>query len=194
MATHHHVLAFDRPLQGVQLTRGAATQHTPAELAAARDKGYHDGEAAARAFFDQQMVEMRTEVRELQDGILKRLDQAQSELEDQVRQALIDLTIEVGGRMLAGFTPPPEMVERLCEEALEQLYPETEGLELQVSPRDAEILDKVSTDWGTRFPGLRLTIMDHFQPGDCVVRSRFGITDARRSEKLNSLRRELTPA
>ena len=85
------------------------------------------------------------------------------------------------------------MVERLCEEALNQLYPETEGLELQVGPRDAEIMDKISVEWGTRFPGLRLTVHDHFQPGDCVVRSRFGVTDARRGEKLNSLRRELAP-
>ena len=99
--------------------------------------------------------------------------------------------MEIGQRLLAGFVPPPELVEKLCREALDQLYPERDGLELVVGPRDAAVLERLVPSWRAHFTNLRITIDDTLNPGDCLVRSRFGVTDARGESKIASLKQEL---
>jgi len=84
-----------------------------------------------------------------------------------------------------------EIVQRHCCEVLEALYPERENLELIISPRDAALLEKLNSTWSSHYPGLRMTVDPALSPGDCQVRSRFGITDARLSSKLETLEREL---
>lgn len=191
MASQHHVLAFDRPLIAVQPAVGALREHTAGELIAARVSGYEAGQDAAHDFSNQQIVELRAEMQQLQEGILTRLGQAQDELTAQVRRALPELAVEIGQRLLAGFVPPPELVEKLCREALDQLYPERDGLELVVGPRDAAVLERLVPSWRAHFTNLRITIDDTLNPGDCLVRSRFGVTDARGESKIASLKQEL---
>lgn len=191
MPTHHHVLAFDRPLVAAQPVVGATKRHTDAELLAARANGYQKGGDDARAFSNQQIVELRAEMQALQTGVLQQLVDAQEQLVDQVRRALPQLTVELGRRLLADFVPPPELVERLCREALDQLYPERDGLELVIGPRDAAVLERLVPSWTAHFTNLRTTIDDTLNPGDCLVRSRFGVTDARAQSKLEGLRQEL---
>jgi flagellar assembly protein FliH len=41
------------------------------------------------------------------------------------------------------------------------------------------------------FTNLRVTIDDTLNPGDCLVRSRFGVTDARASAKIDALKHEV---
>ncbi|MCS6245096.1 MAG: flagellar biosynthesis protein [Opitutus sp.] len=191
MASQHHVLAFDRPLIAVQPAFGALREHTAGELIAARVAGYEAGQDAAHDFSNQQIVELRAEMQQLQEGILTRIGQAQDELTAQVRRALPELAVEIGQRLLAGFVPPPELVEKLCREALDQLYPERDGLELVVGPRDAAVLERLVPSWRAHFTNLRITIDDTLNPGDCLVRSRFGVTDARGESKIASLKQEL---
>ncbi len=190
MAVHHHIVAFDRPLRAVR-TPGSARLYTEADLVAARAEGHREGGDDARAFTNQQIVELRAEIQELHTGIVQRLSTAHDQLVAQVRAALPGLAVELGQRLLAGFVPPAELVEKLCREALDQLYPERQGLELVVGPRDAAVLERLLPGWRVHFPDLKVAIDDTLNPGDCLVRSRFGITDARASAKLASLKEEL---
>jgi flagellar assembly protein FliH len=96
--------------------------------------------------------------------------------------------------LLAGFEPTAEQVMKLCEETLSQLYPERDNLELFLCPRDAALLEQLAVDWKTRHPGLRVIVDAALGPADCQVRSRFGLTDARRQAKLEALTRELLSA
>jgi flagellar assembly protein FliH len=43
-----------------------------------------------------------------------------------------------------------------------------------------------------RYPGLRIRPEPAFGPGDCQVRSRFGVTDARLQTKLTALEHSLS--
>lgn len=194
MAVHHQLIAFDRPLVAVQAVRDAVPRHTAAELHAARAAGFQEGGDAARDFSNQQIVDLRSEMESLQSGVFQRLAAEHDRLAEQVRAALPELAVEIGQRLLAGFVPPPELVERLCREALDQLYPEREGLELVVGPRDAAVLERLVPSWRVHFTNLRVTIDDTLNPGDCLVRSRFGVTDARGVSKLEGLRHELLGA
>ncbi len=187
-------ISFDRPLSGATIPGRSARVFCESEVAAIRTQAYQEGTDATRAFASQQLVEFRAEVQALQEGIFQKLTAAEADLTRQLRETLPSLAIELARRLLAGFEPSAEQVKRLCEETLAQLYPERDNLELFLSPRDAALLEDLDPEWKARHPGLRITIDATLGPGDCQVRSRFGLTDARRQSKLEALSRELLSA
>jgi flagellar assembly protein FliH len=164
------------------------------ELAAIGQAGYNRGVDAARALADQQMVQFRADIEQLSEGVLRKLSGLEPMLFEQLRAALPGLAIELARRLLAGYEPPTEVISLLCAETLAELLPERDNLELTVCPRDAALLEELKPDWMQRYPGLRLRVDPAFGPGDCQVRSRFGLTDARQQTKLAALGRSLAPA
>lgn len=188
------LIAFDRPLAGASWPGRTGRMLTEAEAAAKAQEAYHAGVDAARAAADQQLVDMRAEMARLSDGVLDRLAKIEPAMVAQLREALPGLAVEIARRLLAGFEPPPDVTERLWREALEHLYPEREGLELSLCPRDAKLLEDLNPDWKQRYPGLRVRIDPALAAGDCMVRSRFGLTDARQQAKLAALERAVTAA
>ena len=194
MSSHNRLIAFDRSLSGATIPGHSAQMYTESDLAAARGAAYREGADSARGFGERQLVEFRDEVQTLQDGLFVGLSEIEGALLGQLRTALPDLALELARRLLAGFEPPPELLEKLCVEALEQLYPERDNLELSVSPRDAALLAKLTPGLESRYPNLRIRPDGALAPGDCQVRSRFGITDARQSAKLAAIQHELVGA
>lgn len=187
------LVAFDRPLAGAVLP-GQGRMFTEAEIAARTQEAYRKGVDSARAAADQQMVEFRAEMADLSEHVLKKLSGLEPMLVAQLRDALPGLAVEISRRLLAGYEPPVEIVERLCADALEQLFPEREGLELSLCPRDNELLNHLNPDWLKRYPGIRIVADPALKPGDCLVRSRFGLTDARQETKRAALAHSLTGA
>jgi flagellar assembly protein FliH len=190
---HARLIAFDRSLAGVALRGQAGRLCTEAELAEQTQAAYRRGVDSARAAADQQMVEFRADIGQLSDGILQKFSAMEALLVSQLRAELPGLAVEIAKRLLAGFEPPPDLVARLCTEALDELFPERENLELVVSPRDAALLENLRPEWQARYPGLRIRSDAALAPGDCQVRSRFGLTDARLGAKLSALTHSLTP-
>lgn len=181
------LVAFDRPLTGVSAPGQGGRMYTEAELAKATQAAYRQGVDDARGAADQQMVEFRVDVEQLSDGVLKKLTALEARLVSDLRESMPELALEIARRLLAGYEPPAEIISRLCEEALAELFPERENLELVVGARDAEFLTKLNPEWMQRYPGLRITVEAGLAPGDCQVRSRFGLTDARQETKLRAL-------
>jgi len=167
--------------------------YVEAEVAQAAKAAYGRGVDDARGSADQQMVEFRADIEQLRDGVFTTISQLEPVLVAQIRDALPGLAVEIARRLLAGYEPPAEVVSRLCEEALAELFPERDNLELVVGPRDADFLSKLNPQWKERYPGLRITIESTLKPGDCQVRSRFGLTDARQQVKLTALAHSLLP-
>ena len=188
------LIPFDRPLSGAAIPGTAGHFCTEAELSARDDAAYHRGIDDARALADQQMVDFRADMQHLGDGIFKKLATIEPSLIAQLRDALPSLALDIARRLLAGYEPPPEVVSRLCAEALAELFPERENLELAVGPRDAALLEEIKPDWLSRYPGLRIRVEATLKPGDCQIRSRFGLTDARIQTKLTALEHNLAPA
>lgn len=186
------LVVFDRRLTGAILPGQSGRLFGERELAAKTEEAYRQGVDATRAVADQQMVEFRADMQQLSEGVLQDLATVETTLTEQLREALPALALDIAKRLFAGFEPSPEIVERLCLEALNQLYPEREGLELSVSPQDAEFLERINPTWKERFPGLRIRPDGALKVGDCMVRSRFGLTDARQTTKLAALEHSLT--
>jgi len=188
------LVPFDRRLAGAVLAGDPGRLVGERELAAQTEAAYRRGVDDARAVADHQIVELRADLQRVGDGGLRQLAGVEAAMTAQLRDALPGLALEIARRLLAGFEPPPALIERVCEEALEQLLPEREGLELSLAPAEAELIGRLNPEWKRRYPGLRINADASLQPGDCLVRSRFGLTDARISTKLAALERGLTGA
>lgn len=188
------LIAFDRPLLGASIPGRGGKFCTDAELANRDEDAYRRGVDATRALADQQMVEFRAEIEQLAEGLFQKLTKVEPSVVGQLREQLPALALDIARRLLAGFEPPAEVVAKICEEALAELFPERENLELAVAPRDAALLEKLNPAWVGRFPGLRIRAENSLVPGDCQVRSRFGLTDARLETKLTTLEHNLLPA
>ena len=186
------ILAFDRPLSGATVPGRAARLLTEPEVAARTQAAYREGVDSARAAADQQMVEFRADMAQLSDRVLAGLSGVEVQLFAQLRDALPGLAVELARRLLAGYEPSPEVVARLCEETLAQIFPERDNLELALCPRDAALLTELNPEWRQRYPGLQIRSDATLAPGDCQVRSRFGLTDARQAVKLAALAHHLT--
>ena len=188
------LIAFDRPLSGAVVPGGTRRVYTESEMTDRSEAAYRRGVDATRESADQQMVEFRHDMEQLSEGVLKQLSALESSLLAEIREALPVLAVEIGRRLLSGYEPPADVVARLCLEALEQLYPERDGLELSLSERDTELLNSLNPNWLKRYPNLRIRADSSLTPGDCQVRSRFGLTDARQATKLATLSHHLTGA
>ncbi len=186
------LIAFDRPLHDAVLPGGPGRSYTDSELSVRAEAAYRKGVDATRAAVDQKLVEMRVDMEQLSDGVLRQLATVETTTLVQLREALPGLALEIARRLLAGYEPSAEVVEKLCHEALEQLFPERDGLELSLCPRDAALLAQVNPGWLARYPGLKVKEDAGLAPGDCQVRSRFGLTDARQQTKLTVLAHGLT--
>jgi flagellar assembly protein FliH len=178
---------FDRPLAGALIPGRSVRVYTDTEVEDLRREAFRQGQDAAREFADRQMVDIRADVQQLQEGIFGKLADLEPVLIGQIRNALPELALDLARRLMAGFEPTPEIIDRICSEALNQLLPERENLELILSPRDARMLEELNPAWLQRYPGLKVRADAALATGDCQVRSRFGLTDARRVTKLETL-------
>ncbi|HZZ18228.1 MAG TPA: FliH/SctL family protein [Opitutaceae bacterium] len=185
------LIAFDRKLSGAVLPGQGERLLTESELSARAQEAFRRGVDSARALADQQMVEFRADVSQLSDGVLKKVGQVERAIVSQLNAALPSLGVEIARRLLAGYEPPAEVVAKLCDEALAELFPEKSDLELVVSPRDADLLQGLHPSLKDRYPGLRISSEPSLVPGDCQVRSRFGLIDGRMSTKLMALENSL---
>src|SRR5690606_37246691 len=106
---------------------------TEAEVAGREQAAYARGIDAARAQADQQMVELRADVGRLAEGVFEKVSHLEPAVLGELREALPALARELARRLLAGYEPPPAVLSRICEEALGELFPERENLEIVVS-------------------------------------------------------------
>lgn len=192
MDVTRHSISFTGPFVLAAEAIEPARRYTEAELAAEFERGRREGSRQGDNGVERRFVEFRSEVNGVQNGIFARLGEAEKMITEQMRVVLPDLALEVAKRVLAGFTPPPEIVEQLCQEAMRALFPEVQDLELVVGERDHAIIESLVPDWRATYPGIKVTIDPAFTSGECQVRSRFGVIDARHGAKIEALRRELT--
>lgn len=191
---HSKLIPFDRPLVGTVTPGRTGRLYTETEYNAHGETSYRRGVDSARSLADQQMVDIRSEVAQLSSDVLPQVAQLEINLLKQLHDALPALALDIAKHLLAGYEPPAEIVERLCRDALAQLFPERENLELLLCPRDAELFHRLNPGWLERYPGLQVKSDINFTPGDCQVRSRFGLTDGRQQTKLDALARALAVA
>lgn len=183
---------FSRPLRNIKL-RGneAPISYTAAELEAAKQESYQRGCTDTSALMEQHLVEQREELLHLQEKTFASLVARNTELMEQLRLTLPELTVEAVRRVLANTEIDRDLVIQLVEELLAEISERRQPIEVSLSARDLQLIEGNDARFREKFPEIQFRLDVELEPGDCIVRSRHGAIDGRFSTKLKTLERAL---
>lgn len=190
------IISPGRPLWGVRLVRPGVAEPNPDGEAGQQQReqaAYQRGIAAGEERLGQQLLQQRQDLLQLQQGVLDSLRQSVSQVVHQSETALIELALEVAGKLVSGLPINAEMVEAAVKGALAEVE-ESAELHITLHPDDLALLQQINSPVLLPGPGQEAL---HFQAssevtrGGCVVQTRFGVIDARRETKLQLVRESL---
>lgn len=161
--------------------------YTEAEFEAMKREAYHAGTDEAQRLMERQMLEQRTELVRLCSETLQRLSEQHAALVQQIHEALPHLAIEATARVLASTEFDREAVTRIVEDLLAEIAPGPEQIEVQLCPHDYESLSGCDDRFREKYPAITFRANADLRPGDCQVRTRFGVIDGRLGTKLRAL-------
>ena len=155
--------------------------------AASYDKGVED----ANHRFNQQILEHRKEVEHMQQSVFKNLRTEFDKLVEEINSRLPELVLAILRRVLADTPMDRQLVRNIIDETLSQFVSQDENLEIRLCKSDIALLRAEEGSSEKLYPGITLLEDPALQPGDCLVRSRFGLVDARVQTKVLKIEKEL---
>jgi flagellar assembly protein FliH len=187
------LLEFSKPLREVRLRTGRPECR---ELVAARDlenaafeRGRREGEKA----LGEQLVRQRSELLELQNGVLRSVRDLLPQLAGECEKALVSLALDAAAKLVSGLAVTQDMMEGVIKESLARVE-ETHEITVFLHTNDLEMLQRANSPLvlsdaeGER---IRFRTSPEVTRGGCIIQTRFGTIDARRETKLELLRRSL---
>ena len=176
------------PLKNIALAapRGAAT-FTDEDIEAAKREAYRRGSEEATRLLERQMIEQRGEMLALQSKTFAALTAQHAALAQQLHEVVPELVVEAVARVLANTEFDREAVVRIANDLLAEVAPGREQVELQLAPRDLELIAGYEEGFREKHPAIVFHANPDLRPGDCTVHSRFGIIDGRLAVKLRAL-------
>lgn len=158
---------------------GSAGERRRRALETARREGVEEGFKAGVASVQERMDALRAETDALRDGVLRSLSEKEGALVKEAEAVLPSLALEVARRVIAGVSFDGEAVKRRVEEVLAEAAPKEGALQVRLSPGDLERLGEAAQAIEGDYPELRFEADSALVDGDCVVKGRFGVADAR---------------
>lgn len=184
----HRVVQFSQPLKSVRISgTPPPLLYSEVDIEAARREGYHRGSEEASRILERQLLEQRAELVHLQSETFVAVGAQHLALLDQVRALVPQLVMEAVARILGGTQPDRDGVVRIVDDLLGELAPTGEAVEIQLNERDLELIAGYEQNLRELFPALAFRAGADLQPGDAVLRSRFGVIDGRLGTKFRAV-------
>jgi flagellar assembly protein FliH len=156
---------------------------------AAFERGRREGEKA----LSEQLIRQRSELLELQNGVLQSLRQMLPQMARECEKTLVALALQAAEKLVAGMPVSAELLEATVREALTRVE-ESSQLTISMNREDLELLQRVNSPiLLTEAAGNRMCFRagPEIARGGCLIETKFGTVDARRETKLELLRKSL---
>ena len=194
MRSNAHSLSFPSALRDLRLGPAERNPEQSEQISQERERAsYEQGRADGMKELNEQLMQQRTELLELQDGVIESLRQALPQLVRECEHVLTALALEAAQKLISGLPVSLEMVEAAVREALSQVE-ETTDYHIHLPPEDLDLLHRLNSDL-VRLEGSPQRMHFHAAPeigrGGCLIKTRFGIIDAQRVTKAGLLRQSL---
>jgi flagellar assembly protein FliH len=187
-------IILDQPLRDVRQLTKAPAQDWEAHLREREEAAYQNGRRDGERALSEQLLQQRNEMVELQNGVVDSLQRTLPQMIQEAESTLIALALESAQKIIAGLPVDSQMVEAVVREALRQVE-DTAEIVIQLHPDDLALLRKHESPLLKGLPEtgpLRFTGASEVTRGGCIVRTRFGMIDARRETKLEQLHKTLS--
>lgn len=182
------VIKIGAPLRGVSLL-GAKPRSLFSEeqMEAAKREAYQRGSEEAGRMIERQMLEQRSEMIHLQTQTFAAVTSQHEALVKQLHEMIPELTMEAVARILAKTEFDRDLVLGITRDVLAEIEPGGESVEIQLSQRDLDLITGHQEDFRLKHPAIVFRANPELRPGDCIVRSRFGVIDGRLATKLRTV-------
>ena len=166
--------------------RGTAT-FADEDMETSRREGYRRGTEEATRLLERQMIEQRAEMVALQSETFASLARQHADLARQIHEVVPQLVLEAVARVLGGAEMDRETITKIAGDLLTEVTAGREEVELQLAPADLELIAGYEEGFREKHPSIVFRANPDLKPGDCMVRSRFGLLDGRLATKLRAL-------
>jgi flagellar biosynthesis/type III secretory pathway protein FliH len=157
---------------------------------------YEAGRAEGERSLRDQLVQQRSELQSLQQGVLANLQNAIPSLVRESEGHLVDLAFEIAQKLVGDLTVTVPMVEAAIREGLNRVEHQCE-IEIVLNPADLALLERSNSSLYSHELSenrIKITPAGTVSCGGCVVRTDFGIIDVQREAKLATIRANLQEA
>lgn len=188
-------IRFNHPVRDVcrSPARGCGREADPAAARRREEQAYERGVVDGERRLGEQLLQQRNELQRLHAGVLSSLREAVAGVIRDSENALVDVAFEVARKVIDGVPISRELVEAGIRSALAEAEDATEFC-VQLHPDDLALLRQHSSqlldDTSAPHP-VRFVAGPDIARGGCLVRTEFGVIDARRETRLNRLRQAL---
>ncbi len=181
-------LVFSCPPKSIHLVGQApVVTYTSAQLDQAVQEAYKSGGEDARRATEAELAKARTDASGVINGALSKVVERHTESLAQMRALLPRLVSEATARVIAGIPVDSAFVRSVVNDLLEDVAPGAENVEIQLCAADEAKVAGFDKELRHKFPTLRLVENNDLAPGDCLVKTRFGVLDGRMSSKLKAV-------
>jgi len=182
-----------RESEGLVCSVDERLEMAPYELEAIKARAFAEGVNAGREEAETAYNNGLSQQAELCAQAAKALDSLRIDLHKEMQAAVADLVVEATGRLLAAWKPDAKAVEALVEQLLEDFDPADHHMRIRLNTESLQLLDAASISrFKENYTHLEFSGDSRLEPGECLLEGRFGLTDARYSEKLKNLSEVLT--
>jgi len=139
------------------------------------------------------MLRQRKELLELHSGVFQSLRAAVTQVTHDSESALIELALTAAQKVVLEVPIGREIVEANIRSALAQVEEATEFF-IQLHPDDLALLQQYGSDLlpsASQAGKMHLAAAPEIGRGGCLVRTQFGILDARRETRMERMRQSL---
>ncbi len=184
---------LSRPLKGAELSSPTYPVECERRFATRERSAYELGVIDGQRALSGQLTQQRVDLMELQNGVLQSLRRAVPEVALAVEEELVKMALAVAIRLVGSAAIDADVVRHMVREAIATA---TEAHEMRVvlNPHDLRLLESAGEGTGIE-AGVNQVI--HFEAGEeiprggCLVKTPFGIIDARRETQVQLLRQGL---
>ena len=185
---HFVQLLRDVRLASARGSSKQADQRRQESEQASFERGRVEGERS----LSEQLMRQRAELIQLQNGVLESLRQVVPQVKEDCQALLVNLALEVAKKLVADLPVSVEMVEAAVREALAHAE-ESPEFNVFLHPEDLTLLEQVNSSLKQIKGGIHFHSSNEVTRGGCLVQTSFGVLDARRETKFESLKKSLLP-
>jgi flagellar biosynthesis/type III secretory pathway protein FliH len=189
----YKAIPFSQPVREVRLVSALSPGEHERRLREAERAAYERGRQDGERALGDQLVQQRTELLELHQGVVESLRAVVPQLVREAEKTLIELALEVARKLVAGIPIKPQLVEAVVREAISQVGDSSE-IVVNLHPDDLALLRKHQSPILKGLPetgSLRFAGSGEVTRGGCTVVTRFGLLDARRETKMEQIRQSI---
>jgi flagellar assembly protein FliH len=188
MSFSRHKLQFSQPLREVRVRDSREALVSELKFREMLEERFRAGFDAGQKALGEQLVEQRKQLLDLQNGVLRSIQQALPGVIAECEESCVLLAIQSAKRVLGALPITTQVIESTVKQALAELQ-HTAEYEVRLHPEDLTLLEKTRSGLLPQ-PGdgeVKFSSDPGIPRGGCMVQTRHGSIEATREKMFEKL-------